>query len=256
MICDLLRVRTEVDYVRFLCRNQYPFKRHKTRQRCSFPCRVLSALVKKIGATGRPPPQANRTVAAAAPRWSNSAATAMLPPCCPPRRRHAAAVTMLPPPPQHCGHCRCRRRRCHHHRCCRRRRTSTCNFFGAPKKFGDLIFIEYVFERCFYILTVTNHKSQIYNCESQTQMSFGYSPLLCPTEKLSFWCAAVSGKKSNSFLLWFVLIPKQYLFLPICWYLVPAGANATLDTTHHKYNNLSFFFYRPFPAPYIWQGGT
>ncbi len=28
----------------------------------------------------------------------------------------------------------------------------------------------------YHILTVTNHKSQIYICESQTQMSFGYAP--------------------------------------------------------------------------------
>jgi hypothetical protein len=34
-----------------------------------------------------------------------------------------------------------------------------------------------VFETCSHILTITNHKSQIYNCESQTQMSFGYAPI-------------------------------------------------------------------------------
>jgi hypothetical protein len=36
------------------------------------------------------------------------------------------------------------------------------------------LFSYYVFETRSHISTVTNHKSQIYDCESQTQMSFGY----------------------------------------------------------------------------------
>jgi hypothetical protein len=57
-------------------------------------------------------------------------------------------------------------------------------------------------------------------------------------KRLIFWRADVSGKKSNSILLWFVVIPKRYLFLPIYWFLVPAGASTTPDMTHHKHNDL------------------
>ncbi len=42
------------------------------------------------------------------------------------------------------------------------------------------------------------------------------------SSRLTIWRADVSGKQSNSFLLWFVLIPKQYLCRPIRWFLVPA----------------------------------
>ncbi len=38
-------------------------------------------------------------------------------------------------------------------------------------------FFSYVFETRSHIPTITNHKSQIYNFESQTQMSFGYAPM-------------------------------------------------------------------------------
>ena len=107
MICDLLQVRTEVDYGHFLHRNQYPFKRHETRQQRSFPQRVLLDLVKRIAATGRPPhPQANCAVTAIfppPPRFclaGRRAATVPSPlPCYRCRRHHAAtiaAATLLP----------------------------------------------------------------------------------------------------------------------------------------------------------------
>ncbi len=80
--------------------------------------------------------------------------------------------------------------------------------------------------------------------------------LLRPVKKLIFRRADVSGKKVNSFLLWFVLIPKLYLFLPIRWFLVPAGVSATPYITHHKHKDLSFFPSHDFAAQYIWQGGT
>jgi hypothetical protein len=44
-------------------------------------------------------------------------------------------------------------------------------FLWCTKKCVDLIFIEYVFETRSHISTVTNHKLQIYDCESQTLVS-------------------------------------------------------------------------------------
>ena len=58
-----------------------------------------------------------------------------------------------------------------------KKRASYDDFFGAAKKSVDLLFI-HVLTKHYHISTITNHKSQIYNCELQKQiMSFGYAPL-------------------------------------------------------------------------------
>ena len=57
---------------------------------------------------------------------------------------------------------------------------STCgqahtNFvFGALKNCDDIL---YVWEKVSHIWAITNHKSQIYDCESQTQLRYGNAPI-------------------------------------------------------------------------------
>jgi hypothetical protein len=49
-----------------------------------------------------------------------------------------------------------------------------CSVFGAPK----IICVEPTQKKRSHIRAVTNHKSQICDCDSQTQMRYGNAPLL------------------------------------------------------------------------------
>jgi hypothetical protein len=72
--------------------------------------------------------------------------------------------------------------------------TSTCDsVFVAPK-----ICVEPTQKNAFQIWAITNHKSQICDCNSQTQMSFGNAPFFCNcctsgSVVLRFW-EQVSGR--------------------------------------------------------------